>query len=552
MLNWFAISRALPLAGVPDADNPFLHDRRDRFQVGIGEVTDDFSLIRLRVEKRPVAAQTAFGLPHCASSDLESFARMPAEFASLAEQGRAALSDEEKLQFIARQVEWRRRLWLHTPMCQEALELAWLMRQISSDYAAMHSLSYFAQDDLETPFHAEAAASSSNLLRLEEVLQQYEQYRAGELALPASPGETLFTCGDAVREPSFWDHSEGYSDVLRWAMTMETLEDALQYSREYVDWRAGMFSRLPTCPEVIELSWLEALTLTGNALFHVLELAGLPTSENPYVAEVEATESRMRVLIRALTSAEPVEKETVTPGKIQLPECAQSESLAIALPALKFEEMLAYPRATSVAEMLDYAATYLEWRQLSFDQFPLCLEAHVSRLQFTQVTGDVIARRVLDIDGRLYSRNPFRELPNDKERYSALTDTLYASSRADGPAPEEREIASCSDKEIETVAELANGIAALAQSAETLDYETDLVSFHSGILAWREELIARLPQCAGAVELGWLMNDIHIDLAVLGSLTYVGVEAETLPQADIIEGNLSKLSNAARELGIES
>lgn len=552
LLNWFAISRALALAGVPDADNPFLQDRRDRFQVGIGEIADDFSLIRLRVEKRPTPANTAFGLPNCTVSDLESFAHLPTEFASLAEQGSAALSDEEKLQFIRRQVEWRRRLWLHLPMCQEALELAWLMQQISSDYAAMHALNYLAQAEHDTPFHAEVATSSSNLLRLEEVLQQYEQYRAGELALPASPGETLFTCGDAVSDPSFWDYGEGYSDVLRWAMTMKTLDDALQYSREFVEWLAGLLSRLPTCPEAIEQGWIMLLTLTGNALLQVLEQAGLPPTDNPYTEEVGATEARGLAVNRALFSREPMAKESVTLGKSQLPECAQSESLAIALPALKFEEMLAYPRATSVAEMLDYAATYLEWRELSFDQFPLCLEAHVSRLQFTQVTGDVIARRVLDIDGRLYSRNPFRELPNDKERYSQLTDTLYASRRADGPAPEEREIASCSASEIETVAALAGGIAAIAQSAETLDYGTELVSFHGEILAWREELLARLPQCAGAVKLGWLMNDIHIDLAVLGSLIYVGVEVEALPQADLIEGNLGRLSIAASELGIES
>ncbi len=552
LLNSFAISRALQLSGVPDADNSFLQDHFDHFQVGVGEVQDLFSRERLRVEKRPVIAQTTFGLPNCSSADLESFARLPAEFEDLSEQGRTALSDVEKLLFIARQVEWRRRLWLQLPMCQEVLELAWLMRQISTDYAAMHALSYLAQAELDTPYHAEVEADHSNSLRLQELLVTFEAYRSGELALPSSPSGTQFTCGEAMRELSFWDHSEGYSDVLRSAMTMETLDDALQYSREYVDWRAGIFSRLPTCPEAIEVSWLEALTLTGNALLMVLEQAGLPATENPYAAEVDATASRMRILIRAVSSAEPVAKETVTPGESRLPECAQSESLTIALPALKFEERLEYPKATSIAEMLDYATTYLDWRDISFDQFPLCWEAHLSLLQFTQVVGDVIARRMLDIDGRLYSRNPYRDLPNDKERFSQLTDTLYASRRADGPPPDERQVAACTDEDIAAVADLASGITAIAQSAATIDFQADLPSFHTKILSWRGNLMTSLPQCAGAVELGWLMNDIHIDLAVLGSLIYVGADAEALPHADHIEGNLARLSIGALALGIEA
>ena len=503
------------------------------------------------MEKRPIPANTAFGLPHCAVSDLQSFAQLPAEFARLVEQGSMALSAEDKLLFISRQVEWRRRLWLHTPMCQEVLELAWQMLQISSDYAAMHALSYRAQADLETPFQAEVEANHSNSLSLQELLARYERHRTGELALPSSRSATRFTCGDAVLEHSFWDYLEGYSDVLRLAMTMETLDDALNYSSHFIEWRAGLFSRLPTCPEAIEQGWIMALTLTGNALLKVLEQAGLPSADNPYAAEVDATEPRGLLVNRALISQEPLAKESVTPGKSQLPECAQSESLAIALPAVNFTEMLEYPRATSIAEMLDYATTYVDWRDESFNQFPHCLEAHESRLQFTQLVGDVIARRVLDIDGRLYSRNPFRELPNDEERFSQLTDTLYASRRADGPAPGERVIATCIDEEIETLAELAGGIAAIAQSAATLDYFADLPLLHGRILSWREALMGRLPQCAGAVELGWLMNDISNDLAVSGSFIFVGVNVAALPHRGLVEENLARMAQLALDLAID-
>ena len=553
LLHAAVSSRALELTGVTIADDPFRQERYEYFQVGAGETTDMFALERLRVEKRPTLedTDTAFGLPDCTIADLDNFANMPAEFASLVEQAERAQTTEERLRFISRQVEWRRQLWLHMPMCQQALELTWLMQQISTDYSAIFALSYLAQADLQTPYHVQVQPSNDNMLRLQELLDAFEAYLSGALALPAPASATLYTCGDAALERSFWDFGDGYSDVLRLAMTMESLDDALQYSSEYVEWRAGLFSSLPTCPEAIEQGWLMLLILTGNAHLNVLEQAGLPPSDNPYTNEVDATESRSVAVNRALFSKEPMAKESVTPGKSQLPECSQSESLPIALSALKYTEMLEYPRATSIAEMLDYAATYLEWRAISFDQFPLCFEAHQSRLLFTQVAGDVIARRTLDIDGRLYSGNPFRALPNDSDRFSQLTDTLYASRSADGPAPDEREIAACNAGEIETLAELARGLGAFAQLAETPEYTADLPAFHARILSWRDDLMARLPQCAGAVALGWLMNDIHIDLAVVGSLAFVGADVEALPHADIIAENLSRLSLEARELDIE-
>ena len=62
--------------------------------------------------------------------------------------------------------------------------------------------------------------------------------------------------------------------------------------------------------------------------------------------------------------------------------------------------------------------------------------------------------------------------------------------------------------------------------------------------------MARLPQCAGAVELGWLMNDISIDLAVLHSLIFVGADADLLPHPTALAEGLARMSQLAKELGV--
>ena len=236
----------------------------------------------------------------------------------------------------------------------------------------------------------------------------------------------------------------------------------------------------------------------------------------------------------------------------RLQSCSNADELSIAIAAVKFEELLKYPRADSIDEIAEYATTYLEWRDIGFRAYPLCLEAHHIRLQFTQIIGDVIARRTLDIDGRLYSSNPWRQLPNEFDRFERVTDALFDSRMALGPPPDERVVATCRDDELETVSALANGIMSLADAAEGLELPAGLSTFVQQMLDWREAMLARLPQCAGAVKLGWLMNDISIDLAVLQSLIFVGTDVEALPHPGVIAEGLEQLALQMQELGIDA
>ena len=113
-------------------------------------------------------------------------------------------------------------------------------------------------------------------------------------------------------------------------------------------------------------------------------------------------------------------------------------------------------------------------------------------------------------------------------------------------------VATCRDDELETVSALANGIMSLADAAEGLELPAGLSTFVQQMLDWREAMLARLPQCAGAVELGWLMNDISIDLAVSQTLIFVGADVEALPHPGVIAEGLEQLALQMQELGIDA
>ncbi len=542
---------ALRLAGVADADNPLVEATENLRHPQHGYLGYLFLEERLRAQKRPVAPVTAFGIADCTPTQISAFARLPVEFDSLIADAQSVDTGDEQLNFIQRQVEWRRSIWLQLPMCRQVLELGWLMLIVSSDFAADFALTLLAGAELDRPNGAAVDPAGENLTRLNQARDAFAAYATGEARPPESADDALFTCAGAFEGASVYDAFAGYSDVMRLASTIEDLDDARRANAAQIAWRAEMLERLPACPELIEFAWLTLLLSTGESQQAVLDLAGVADAGNPYPRELAAVQSRMRAVDLALLRGQPLAKEMGPPGRGQLPQCAASESLAIAVPAVTYFDALEYPRALTLEEMVDYAAASVEWRDSSFRAYPLCAEAHTIRLRFTQLVADTIARRALDIDGRLYSSNPWRQLADDEERFDALTDELYASRVADGPPPDERVIAACAAEDVAAVAHLAEGIASLAQALDTLDLQADLRAYHQRILDWRADLMARLPQCEGAIQAGWLMNDISIDLAVSTSLTFAGAAADALPHTALIAEHLARLSQLAGELGID-
>ena len=550
LAQFVSMGRALTFGGVSKEDDPFAETLDEMLNPPYRPFGRSFHEERLRVWNEP--APIVFGIPKCSLAELESFAHIPAEFDNLLAEAQSAVDTERQLAVIRRQVAWRHRLWMQMPMCREVLEMTWLMRQISSDQAAAFAVQLLSDRDSSAPLTARSFADVGGGQRLRQLRDQMDGYLTGaDGDLPETAEAAFFTCGDQLTEDETDGITAGYRDALGQAREISSADHAVDFFENDFRWSAGYLASLPGCPEAIELGWLTSLWTTSEALSTVLTSAGLAPVDNPYIVEIELSVGRWFQLNQALRGGVPMPKEYGAPGAGRLRSCSDADASIIMNAEKTYDELLGYPRAFAIDEMVEYALTYLDWRDASFRDYPLCAEAHKIRLDFSQIVGDVIARRILDIDGRLYGESPWRQLPDDFVRYAKLGETLFAARLASGPPLDERVVPICTAEETETVAELAAGLVAIAQTRQSFVGRSELPAFHQQILDWREGLMARLPQCAGAVELGWLMNDLHIDLAVVGSLAYVGVNLDALPHADIIAENLSRLSIGAREFGIE-
>ncbi|MCY3917873.1 MAG: hypothetical protein OXG49_17870 [Chloroflexi bacterium] len=534
------------MAGLREADDPFAEALDQMLNPRWGYFGDMFRDVRLRAwTKLP---PTIIGLATCSVAELEAFAHMPAEFDGLLAEAQSAVDTEQKLAFIRRQVAWRHRLWLQMPMCREVLEMTWLMRQISSDQAAIFALQTLSHTDANRELSAQIAADARDGRRLRQLRERFDAYLNGANGdLPETAEAAFFTCADQLSEDQYDEITAGFRKLLGQAREISSADDAVAYFEDQVRWRDGHLAGLPACPEAIEYGWWTSLLTTSDALSAVMNLAGISEVDNPYVVEGELAFRRWFKFVLDFHRGKSIPKEHGAPSMGRLRSCSEDDVSTIEGAEKSYDELLDYPTWFSIDELVGYALTYLEWREDAFGDFPHCAEAHEIRLDFTQIVGDVFARRLLDIDGRLYGESPWRQLPDDFLRYARLDEALFAAHLVSGPPADERVVPVCTAGEIENVADLASGIVAIAQS---LDPGMALPAYHRRILSWRQDLMARLPQCAGAVELGWLMNDIHIDLAVLGSLSFVGAEDDALPHADIIEENLARMADQAQALGI--
>ena len=280
-----SMRRGLEIAGVSEADNPFVEKLDMMLNPKFGSFGDRFMEERLRAGKRPVPS--VIGIPTCSLTELQSFADMPAEFDGLVEDAHAIDRSEERLAFIQAQVLWRRRLWLQMPMCWQVLEMTWLMQKISSDYEVMQALQVLAGGELDTPYSAQVDNEGDSMLRLRELRDSFEAYLSGEKRLPKQTSASIFTCGREIRGDLRARITDGFHDLVSLADEITSIDDSLLYSQLQLRWRGGYLSRLPHCPEAIELGWWTALQTTSKALSKALELADVPDDDNPYVTEDE-------------------------------------------------------------------------------------------------------------------------------------------------------------------------------------------------------------------------------------------------------------------------
>ena len=543
-LEDFVTRTAFAFAAISDQGNPFV-ERLEKVLNPPENLRDHFLQTRLTVPKRP--SKIIEGIPSCSLVQLTQIKDIPAQYDALILKAQDIASSEDALDFLASHVSWREELWQRLPLCAEALELGWLMNQVASDYAARHAFLFVGASALDMPFVAQIREMTNRGSRLLEARSELDAYISGETTQPAVSGvlpecETLERTGDFVAAD--WRMQDR-------AKALASFLDLVDYSEKLVKWRDGRLTRSPICAEELQIAWLMTRYITDLGLSAALELGGVPAHDNPFLAEIELTETRINDLNMSMSRDEPLPKRASPSYHSSMPACSRLEFVIVATSALTYESKLGFPRVWSLDDLVEYNAKYVDWREESLSPYPLCSQAHKIRLTFSQLLGDVIARYALDIDAVFYGRNPYRQLPTVHSRSDELETLLFRSRRSTQNVEDDAGAANCSDIELDLLSALAAGMPTILQASETLELPGGLLPFIQQLLDWRRDSLSRLPLCREAVELGYVMNDIALDLAVLHIFTYTGLDRERIPQSETVARGWDRFIELARDTGLQ-
>lgn len=231
------------------------------------------------------------------------------------------------------------------------------------------------------------------------------------------------------------------------------------------------------------------------------------------------------------------------------PACSESEILVL------LSSLLDYVTADkssvdSINELADRAGLHIKQRDSSFSLLPLCSAAIVTLRRVVALHGDALGGSALDRAGLSLSANPYfaRDLVDETGIDRALADLMAAAGEGDAP-DDHSPIRFCSRAENSLLNELAEEFQSIALGRATPNNAAVIVSIDL-ILAWREEKIALLPECAQAIELGFLLSKATTDAAALLAFGYAGVTEEDNPYTLPVAQARESLSTWRKDLKI--
>lgn len=335
------------------------------------------------------------------------------------------------------------------------------------------------------------------------------------------------------------------------------MDDVLAYGRAHLEWRRGMWSRLPLCAPAFEIALL-ANQLIGDYLPLVL-LNSLPDDygENPYRAGQRSGLARLDALVADLPApSSPAE----APPAGTLPACSAEETQLL-LNSLSPD----YRHLTTMANAIELTVDYLgfvaelqTWRGTGLVGYPPCAEAIEFAWLASQTIGDVSALFAFHFMGLSIEETPYDQPERQGTgRLGEIELTLRASLQSAGETVESPQTGAetyspemqalvetmgyqavtpsgsnwraCTANELLTILDLIPDYDALTTRLTKVETMEALLDYSAAMVDWRERLAFDLPHCGEVLEVAWIMSEHLGDLALIYALFLIDIAVSESP-----------------------
>jgi hypothetical protein len=171
----------------------------------------------------------------------------------------------------------------------------------------------------------------------------------------------------------------------------------------------------------------------------------------------------------------------------------------------------------------------MNWRETSLSHLPRCADAIDVRMFLTQLNGDFVARSALSTSAVADAENPYLRLPSDRERLEAAGLSIMGADRPQAMVTE-RELPACSeDQKIQLGDIIGHYLDTMGEENFPAPFQ-QILAYIDAYLSWRAEGLSHLPPCAGAVELGFALNELSGGIATMLALNAAGADSDEIPQ----------------------
>ena len=221
-------------------------------------------------------------------------------------------STEDLLAFGEDDVD--QQVWSMAPHCAEAVETSWFVRQVAGDFAAARAMELAGVPADANPYRRPAERGAKRFAEIHAHV-----HNKGWSDPLAKEDGSLVECGapelDAMNVVA-WDFSES---LIGPALKIETIQQLIEYGLAHVDWREGLWGKLPACLESVKLGVLMGEMASEFTPAFALRLSGIETDDNPYMLKALAhfaafvDETIMKVISEEAESATKTYYVTANP-----------------------------------------------------------------------------------------------------------------------------------------------------------------------------------------------------------------------------------------------
>ena len=492
----------------------------------------------------PIAWTQDDGLPSCSNSSLAALADIRPAYEALIEVGQIIQSRADFRAYIDTYFAWREELRLQTPRCAEVFEIAWLMNHIASDQVGKAALNL--------ALRAEGMSSKTNPFTFEQygegnfpdqLVARIEAVEAilSDAEPDSSAASSLPACAGADRNVFYANVFDSYLALIESAYRQESISDLLAYIETQFEWRGEVWQGLPGCGDIFEITWLMTQAAGDTAILLAFYYADLRPQFELYEAESARLAATIAELAPDFVGSQSPDAE---PPNNSLPGCARSQLNGFHPIILEYAELMdAANEVASVADLIDFSQRQQEWRESRLSDLSRCAEAFELGLLIDQLTGDIVLAFALLASGVEASVIPHVEaIQQGTAKMSALVAPILRSERTESEPSSAPKLPVCTEEGYEVIFdEIELDYADIMSIGFAVETYEDLLALGELQIEFRDGLWRRLPACAEAYDIAWLMYRITGDFAVTLALQVAGAQDADIAYLPQLLDNMDRL-----------